>query len=477
MMTPSPKAWKMAGVLFFFCLGAASTVSSQNVITLVDFNGTNGASPQFISLVQGQDGDLYGLTTLGGTADSGTLFRVSSKGDLITLHNFCTGRCYDGGIPEAGLVLATDGNFYGTTSEGGTSECACGTIFRLSVEGKLTILHSFNFRDGGYPYGALVQAADGDLYGMASSGGVYQNGSIFKITLGGKLTPLYSFCGQPGCPDGARPLYPLIQGNDGNFYGGTTSGGANNGGTFFRMTPNGALTILHNFCSEANCSDGGSPGGIIQGTDWTFYGVADDGGDLTCNSPYGCGTVFRINRQGIFTVLRTFDSVDGNGPQAVTEATDGSLYGTTIHGGQENEGTIFKITQDGKFSSIHSFTGSDGFWPWGGFLLQATNGSFYGMNWGGGSDEGGTIFRLQNGLGPFVSFVRPAGKVGQTGGILGQGLTGTTSVTLNEIPANFTVVSDTFIKATVPQGATTGYVTVNTPTGVLKSNVPFHVIQ
>jgi uncharacterized repeat protein (TIGR03803 family) len=165
-------------------------------------------------------------------------------------------------------------------------------------------------------------------------------------------------------------------------------------------------------------------------------------------------------------------------------ATDGNLYGTTSgseNGRKHSDGTIFRITEQGVLTTLHVFDGTDGSNPEG--LFQATSGMFYGSTVSAGDlhchllNGCGTIFSLDVGLSPFVAFVRPYGKVGQTGGILGQGFTGTTSVSLNGTPANFTVVSDTFIKATVPLGATTGYVTVMTPSGMLTSNVPFRVLQ
>jgi uncharacterized repeat protein (TIGR03803 family) len=169
------------------------------------------------------------------------------------------------------------------------------------------------------------------------------------------------------------------------------------------------------------------------------------------------------------------------GVNGLALATDGNFYGATQMGGENNQGTVFKFTPSGTLTTMHSFNGLDGSEPWAA-PIQTTNGILYGTTAEGGSSDPpcengcGTIYSLDIGLGAFVTFVHAAGRVGQTGGILGQGFTGTTSVMLNGIPVNFTVVSDTFIKATVPPGATTGYVTVTTPTGVLTSNVPFHVI-
>jgi uncharacterized repeat protein (TIGR03803 family) len=186
--------------------------------------------------------------------------------------------------------------------------------------------------------------------------------------------------------------------------------------------------------------------------------------------------VFKVTRLGVLTVLHTFDFSDGDVPWSVVQGTDGNLFGTTLHGGANSDGTVFKITPEGTFFLLHSFAWNDGASPWGDFLLQATNGNFYGMTYFGDAYDDGIVFSLDMGLGPFVTFVHAVGKVGQTGGILGQGLTGTTSVSLNGTPVRFTVVSDTYIRGTVPAGATTGYVTVTTPSGVLTSNVPFHVI-
>ena len=191
----------------------------------------------------------------------------------------------------------------------------------------------------------------------------------------------------------------------------------------------------------------------------------------------GCGTIYKITPSGTLTTLYTFCLQGGNqcpdeglpiGP--LIQGTDGNFYGTTSG---PSYGTIFKMTPAGQFTTLHTFAFTDG--SQSGPLVQATDGNFYGTTAYGGANRYGTAFKLSMGLGPFVKLVRQSGKVGQTGGILGQGFTGTTGVFLNGTPGNFNVVSDTYIRATVPAGATTGFVTVATPSGTLKSNVVFYV--
>lgn len=209
---------------------------------------------------------------------------------------------------------------------------------------------------------------------------------------------------------------------------------------------------------------------------------------MTCT--FGCGTVFKVTPKGVFATLYAFcqksPCVDGAEPDdsasaGLTLATDGEFYGVTQYEGANSYGTIFKITSAGRLTTLHSFTGPDGSSPMAA-PIQGTNGIFYGTTADGGNSlppcEGrcGTIYSLDVGLRPFVTFVQPFGKVGQTGGILGQGFTGTTEVSFNGVPTNFTVRADTFLTTTVPPGAMSGSVTVTTPTGVLTSNVPFQVI-
>ena len=215
------------------------------------------------------------------------------------------------------LIQATDGNFYGTTLLGGdTSICSegCGTIFKMTPQGTLTTIHSFNDTDGLEPASGLLQATDGNFYGTTAGGGGSGHGTVFKITQGGMLITMHSFDGG----DGYSATGNLMQAADGNLYGTTEYGGANNNsivcgssvsgcGTVFKITLAGVLTTLHNFCSQTNCTDGANPyqAGLVQATDGNLYGTTYDGGAKDW------GTVFRITAGGSLTTLHSFDDSDG----------------------------------------------------------------------------------------------------------------------------------------------------------------------
>ena len=516
--------WKYPFIISPLC--AAVTASSAQIFTkMASFNDADGSYPA-AALVQGLDGNLYGTTDFGGTGDHlcgyygdkecGTVFKITRGGKLTTLLSFERSQ---GGNPLAGLVLTTDGDFYGTVA-GGAEKCGyaneCGTIFKVSSTGELTTLFSFcsqtDCMDGLYPYAGLVQAGDGNFYGTTLKGGAsscrYNEngdgcGTVFKMTPGGNLTTLYSFCAQSNCSDGANPAAGLIQGADGSFYGTTSIGGSHDGGTVFKITATGTLTTLYSFCSKWNCSDGATPyTSLVQAVDGNFYGTTIQGGIKACNYANGCGTVFKITPGGKLTTIYKFchqsNCADGNAPQAaLVQGTDGALYGTTSQGGIYSQncnsfynigcGTAFKITRAGELTTLHDFCSdtncSDGAVPVAS-LLQATDGNLYGTTAIGGGATSfscpaigcGAVFSLSTGLGPFVSLPRNSGEVGQVGDILGQGFRGTTGVFLNGTSASFTVVADTLIRATVPFGATTGFVTVQTPSVTLTSNTPFYVI-
>ena len=439
---------------------AAVASPAQTFTVLVNFDLSNGANP-VTSLVQGPDGKLYGTTGKGGANGDGTVFKITPEGALSTLYSFCAKtNCTDGEYPNA-LVLATDGNFYGTTYEGGAN--GWGTVFKVTLDGTLTTLHSFDLTDdGASPLAGLVQAVSGSFYGTTFLGGASGDGTVFKITPEGTLTVLHSFNGA----DGGYPYVHLIEGTDGNFYGTTAYGGTNDAGTVFKVTPTGKLTSLHSFQSTDGYE---SLAPLVQAIDGNFYGTTAFGG------AHSYGTVFKITPGGTLATLHHFDGAGGADPYAgLVQATDGNLCGLTNGGGMSNAGTVFKITLGGTLTTLHSFDNTDGNSPHGG-LVQDTNGSFYGTAYLGGSNDDGTVFSLTAGLGPFVETLPTSGKVGSTVKILGSNLTGTSSVTFNGTAARFTIVSSTEIDATVPSGATTGNLRLRTPGGTLSSNMAFRV--
>ena len=431
---------KMVYIISVFCITTAMASPAKTTFnTLVKFDGTDGAGPH-ASPTQGTHGNFYGTTAGGGANNYGTVFKMTSGGKLTTLYSFCSQtNCTDGASPNAALVQATDGNFYGTTANGGANGIAClpigacGTVFRITPGGKLTTLYSFcaqeNCADGAVP-GGLVHATDGNFYGITAWGGTnsclianqdWGCGTVFRITATGKLTTLYSFAGTDGeSPQG------LVQATDGNFYGTTAGGGANSNscpvsiycGTVFQITPTGKLTTLYNFCSRTDCADGADPvAGLTQAPDKNLYGTTFRGGaySSTCGG-LGCGTVFKITLAGKFTALYRFCSgktscPDGYWPAAeLVNGTDGNFYGTAGAGGNNacpgGCGTVFKVTLAGALTTLHKFDLTDGYGPGG--LLRAFNGPLYGTTSAGGdlscgSGYGcGTVYRLSVGLGPFV---------------------------------------------------------------------------
>jgi uncharacterized repeat protein (TIGR03803 family) len=486
---------------------------SVTFTTLFEFNGTDGANP-VAPPVQGLDGDLYGTANEGGSGCTvppppgcGTFFKLSPSGTLTTLYNFCPGTwplCGDeGAFPLNSLTLGTDGNFYGLTWNGGSGAyCSggagyCGTVFKITPSGALTTLYNWcsqpNCADGAFffgPTGGLIQATDGDFYGTMPGGGAYGQGTVFKLTPSGALTTLYSFCARSGCPDGEYPE-GLVEGSDGSFYGTTARGGADGEGTVFKIAPSGALTTLHTFCFQIYCEDGGWPDApLIRGVDGNFYGTTSYGGP-TCHTPEGgigsCGTVFQITPEGTLTNIYTFCSPtscsDGALPVgSLLQGSDGNFYGTTYTGGADGDGTIFRITPQGELTTLYNFeVGSNA--PSG--VVQATNGNFYGATILGGVSNPsvcgfdgtcGVLYSLSVGLGPFVETLPTSGKVGAQIKILGTDLTDATSVSFNGVEAPFEVISHSLISATVPEGATTGFVTVTTSAyTTLKSNAKFQL--
>jgi uncharacterized repeat protein (TIGR03803 family) len=357
--------------------------ATETVLYSFQSGTADGAYPT-ATAIQGSDGNFYGTTDTGGTANQGTMFKVTPLGVETMLYSFGNGT--DGQVPEGTLIQGSDGNFYGTTGYGGTS--GLGTVFKITPAGAETVLHSFSGGgDGIVPFVGLVQGSDGNFYGTTGFGGTNNRGTVFKITPAGVETVLHSFgSGTDGWDLGA----PLIQGSDGNFYGVTTNGGTSASGTAFRITPAGVETVLYSFGS-GGATDGTFPlAGLIQGRDGNFYGTTGAVGNTDS------GTVFRITPLGVETILHTFGSgTDGSTPEGqLIQSSDGNFYGTTASGGAADSGTIFRITPLGVETVLHSFgNGTDGATPEAA-LIQGSDGSFYGTTGNGGTAGFGTVFRF-----------------------------------------------------------------------------------
>jgi uncharacterized repeat protein (TIGR03803 family) len=466
-------SFKAAFVICLLVTVTESASTAQTLKTLVKFDGSNGAYAN--SILQARDGKLWGTTSGSGPSSCGTVFKMSPTGAFTTAITFsCDKHNNPDGYDPQGLIQGVDGDFYGVSFFGGFGSDDAGTVFKLTPKGVLTVLFSFapDGSNGSGPVGSLVQGSDGDFYGTTYGGGTaFGYGTVFKITPKGVLTTLYQF----DFTHGAQPYAGLAQGTDRNFYGTTYSGGAYGRGTVFKVNPKGTLTVLHSFGETS--SDGASPvTPLTLGRDGDFYGATPYGG------PDNDGTVFKIMPTGVFINLHDFSETDGRWPTTLVQATDGNFYGTTAYGGvNDADGTIFKMTAAGNLTTLHNFDGADGAGSFG--LVQDTNGNFFGLTGVGGDlncnppTGCGTVFSFSVSLGPFVVLQPTFGKVGANITILGTNLTGATSVTFNGTEAKFTVVSKSEIKSVVPVGATTGKVNVSTPHGTLISNVKFRVTK
>ena len=397
-----------------------------NFATLHSFGGPDGTNPVHQGLIQGREGKFYGATTKGGATsatngpqDGGVVYSITPQGDFALLHAF--GAAADAyTFQPGGVIQGQDGRLYGTTAyddSTGVFELAfSGTAFALGPAGVVNML--FRFEELGeatppesvHPAGNLCEGLDGNFYGVTDSspGGVFN--TFFRLTPAGALTMLHTFS-TTDSPQGS-----LVRDDAGNFYGSMLVSTSNANGSVFKITPAGVLTILHAFTGG---DDGSGPQPLVRGRDGNFYGVTS--GTTAANT----GTVFKITPDGILTTLYRFTgSRDDYGPNTITQANDGNLYGTTGgltqvngHSSQATGGTVFRLTSEGVLTVLHRFGSQvlgneDGLFP--NSLVSGSDGQFYGTTSNGGRSGYGVVFRLT------VPGVHPAFFTGETA--LGNGV-------------------------------------------------------
>ncbi|MGZ8189475.1 MAG: choice-of-anchor tandem repeat GloVer-containing protein, partial [Methylosarcina sp.] len=373
---------------FYGTTSAGGTEANGATVFKLDPSGNFSILHEFDSgffeqskLLLTSDGSLYGATFTGGANDAGILYKIDPSGTFSVLHEFDGGN--GGKAPAAGLIQGSDGNFYGTTTAGGTE--GQGIVYRISPSGDFSVLHSFDTITGANPYAPLVQYGDGSFYGTTVNGGSFGEGVVFRIDPTGTVSVVYSF----GSSDeaGTVPLAELIQGKDGNFYGTNSEGGDNGSGTVYRIDSAGYTEILHSF----DGSEGSSPHArLLQDPAGNFYGTTYYGGS------YNAGTIFKLDASGMFSILHDFDGGSGGAnPEAgLIRDSRGNLYGTTHGGGANSAGTVYKLTPAGAFSVLHQFDGAAGGKnPYAG-LLRSSDGTFYGTTYSGGNYGQGTVFKL-----------------------------------------------------------------------------------
>jgi uncharacterized repeat protein (TIGR03803 family) len=365
--------------VLLLALVPASLIQAQTFTTLYSFSGsTDGAYP-FAGLIQDEMGNLYGVAAVGGDLSCqlggngcGVVFKIDTAGKETVLHSF-SGK--DGADPYGGLVRGKEGNLYGTTEYGGDFHCdkyqgaGCGVAFKIDTTGKETVLHVFRGgrSDGCEPSQNLIMDETGNLYGTTPGCGASNAGTVFKLTKNGKETLLHNFAG----PDGAEPS-GMLRDTSGNFYGLTEVGGTSGRGVLYKLTKGGTLTVLYNFVGDA---DGDNPVALTMDKLGNFYGTTNQGGSFGGTA----WKVSKKHTETILHDFDGGFS-DGCFPQGgVVRDSNGNLYGNTFQCGSSNDGIIWKVSRDGTETVLHNFSSPDGANP-SGSLLRDANGGLYGTS-------------------------------------------------------------------------------------------------
>jgi uncharacterized repeat protein (TIGR03803 family) len=354
----------------------------------------DGRHPQ-AGLIMDSAGNLYGTTYGGGTIGVGTVFKISPDGTETILHSF-SGSQVDSANPVGSLTMDGAGNLYGATSGGGPTDL--GTVFKLSVDGTHTILHRFvgGPNDGSYPSSGLTMDSAENLFGTTFGGGARGDGTVFKISAMGSQSVVHSFVGSQ--IDGRHPRGGLTMDGAGNLYGTTVAGGVGiyDFGTVFKIAPDGTESVVYTFRG----TDGAGPySRVTIDSSGNLYGTTTSAGSATVVSS---GVAFKISPSGINSVLHYFtggitsEITDAGYPYAgLLIGSDGYLYGTSSRGGINDKGTVFKVGTSGTLSILHDFAGapSDGTSPYGDLIVDSA-GNLYGTTALGGANDAGTVFMI-----------------------------------------------------------------------------------
>jgi uncharacterized repeat protein (TIGR03803 family) len=366
---------------------------------LYPFKGGNDGAEPISGVISDSQGNLYGTTLEGGGSGCGgqgcgTVFRLAPDGAETVLYAFQGGSA--GEFPVTSLVRDRDGNLYGVTARGGGPSCdeGCGTVFRLAPDGTMSVLHAFKGgSDGASPGASLLLDKHGNLYGTTAGGGSHNRGTVFRIAPDGAESVLYAFCAQANCTDGEMPWSALVADKAGNLYG-TTIGGGNvcNCGVVFELAPDGAETVLYNFCSvQPDCQDGYEPyAGVTMDKAGNLYGTTSGGG---APEDGGVGTVFKLAPDGTETVLHSFSlQTDGFNPMSgVIVDKAGDIYGTllvTHYACRETSGLVYRLSPDGSERLYCVRAGLFG-------GVMEKNGTLYGTGNGGGKYGEGFVFAIK----------------------------------------------------------------------------------
>lgn len=451
--------------------GAATPAHAQTPTAMHAFQlGNIDACEPEDNIVQGRDGNMYGLGVSCGASDTGAVYKISPTGTESVVASFPStwSSCF------SGLTQGNDGNFYGTCF---TTPAGNGSIFQVTPAGVLTDKYDFTGAYGDTePVYAPIQATDGNYYGVTGYY-PYSCGNVYKLTAAGAYTNLHTFSGGD-----CGPASSLFQASDGNLYGTLFNCTSNaSGPCVYKISTAGVLKEIYGFASATGympCT------GVIQGKNGKLYGATNSG------AANNFGNIYELTTAGVYTDVHDFQQatdascVDNVGRSNVNlmQTTDGSFYGVNGSYGADGNGSIYKLTSTNVFTAfLFPNPALDGAYPLS-TLIQNTNGLLYGTTPSGGPTScnpcQGVFFSVSTGDAPFVNLepTQIAEKEGAKVGMFGQGFTSASVVKFGGVTATTKTLSgSTYLTATVPTAALTGPVTVTTGTTTLTSPQTFKV--